>query len=235
MEEERKVPTHIGIIMDGNRRWAKEKGLIPQMGHKEGAENLKKVARACDEMGIRYLTVFAFSTENWKRSKEEVDYLMNLLLTQAKAFTKSANKRNYRLQLAGDINGLSKELQEEIHRIEEETKNNQGLTINIALNYGGRPEIVDSAKQIAKDVLDHKISVEDISDELLSSHMWLKNSPDPDLIVRTGGEMRLSGFLLWQSAYAEFYFTNAYWPDFDEKELEKAVQEYSNRKRNFGK
>ena len=229
------VPTHVGIIMDGNRRWAKERGLIPQMGHKEGAENLKKVARACDELGIKYLTVFAFSTENWKRSKEEVDYLMNLLLAQARAFTKDANKRNYRLQLAGDINGLSKELQEEIRRIENETKDNEGLTINIAINYGGRPEIVASAKQIAKEVLEQKLSIDDITDELLSSHMWLKNSPDPDLIIRTGGEMRLSGFLLWQSAYSEFYFTNAYWPDFDKNELEKAVEEFRNRKRNFGK
>ena len=235
MEAENKIPLHVGIIMDGNRRWAKERGLIPQMGHKEGAENLKRVARACDDLGIKYLTVFAFSTENWKRSKEEVDYLMNLLLSQARAFTKAANKRNYRLQLAGDITGLSEELQEEILRIENETKENQGLTINIALNYGGRPEIVSATKQIAQEILEKKISVEDISDELLSSRMWLKNSPDPDLIIRTGGEMRLSGFLLWQSAYSEFYFTNTYWPDFDKETLEKAVTEYSNRKRNFGK
>lgn len=235
MEDNSKIPTHVGIIMDGNRRWARERNLIPQMGHKEGAENIKRVARACDEMGIQFLTIFAFSTENWKRSQEEVSYLMDLLLTQAKAFTKSANKRNYRLQLDGDISGLSTELQEEIKRIEEDTKNNTGLTINIAINYGGRPEIVDATKRIAKEVLENKISIDEINDELLSSHMWLKNAPDPDIIIRTGGEMRLSGFLLWQSAYSEFYFTNTYWPDFDEKELEKAVVEYGNRKRNFGK
>ena len=229
------VPTHVGIIMDGNRRWARERGLIPQLGHKEGAENLKRIARACDDMGIQYLTVFAFSTENWKRSKDEVDYLINLLLAQARGFTKSANQRNFRLQLAGFEENLTDELKKEINRIESETKDNTGLTINIAFNYGGRPEIIDATKKIAKEVKEGKLSLEDINEETLSRHMWVKNTPDPDLIIRTGGELRLSGFLLWESAYSEFYFTSKYWPDFDKQELQKAVDEFCHRKRNFGK
>ena len=235
MDELQNIPVHVGIIMDGNRRWARERKLIPQMGHKEGAENLKRVARACDELGIKYLTVFAFSTENWKRSKEEVDYLMNLLLAQARAFTKSANKRNYRLQLAGDITGLSQELQEEIIHIENETKDNDGLTINIALNYGGRVEIIKATQEIAKDCMAGKLSVDEIDEQHFSHYLQLKNSPDPDLIIRTGGEIRLSGFLLWQCAYSELLFTDTYWPDFDEAELKKAVEEFGKRKRNYGK
>ena len=235
MEEKNGIPIHVGIIMDGNRRWARERKLIPQMGHKEGAENLKRVARACDDLGIRYLTVFAFSTENWKRTQEEVDFLMNLLLSQARAFTESANERNYRLQLAGDIHGLSTELQKEILHIEEQTKNNQGLTINIALNYGGRVEILKATQQVAKDCLALQLDPDDLDETKFASYLQLKNSPDPDLIIRTGGEIRLSGFLLWQCAYSELYFTDTYWPDFDANELRKAVEEFGRRKRNYGK
>lgn len=235
MDENMKIPTHVGIIMDGNRRWAKEKGMIPSLGHKAGADNLKKVAEACEQLGIKHLTVFAFSTENWKRSKDEVKYLMDLFLSYAKSFRKRLNEKNYRVRMSGDKSALSEELQEEITYIENETKNNDGLTINLAINYGGRAEIINATKIIAEQVKDGKISVDDINEELLSTNMQTFDSPDPDLIIRTGGEKRLSGFLIWQSAYSEFYFTKVYWPDFDGEELKKAIIEYSNRKRNFGK
>lgn len=235
MDENMKIPTHVGIIMDGNRRWAKEKGMIPSLGHKAGADNLKKVAEACEQLGIKHLTVFAFSTENWKRSKDEVKYLMDLFLSYAKSFRKRLNEKNYRVRLSGDKSALSEELQEEIAYIENETKNNEGLTINLAINYGGRAEIINATKIIAEQVKEGKILVDDINEELLSTNMQTFDSPDPDLIIRTGGEKRLSGFLIWQSAYSEFYFTKVYWPDFDGEELKKAVIEYSNRKRNFGK
>lgn len=230
-----KIPTHVGIIMDGNRRWAKEKGMIPSLGHKAGADNLKKVAEACEKFGIKHLTVFAFSTENWKRSKDEVKYLMDLFLSYAKAFRKRLNEKNYRVRMAGDKSALSEELQQEITYIEEATKNNDGLTINLAINYGGRAEIINATKNIAEKVKNGEISIEEINEDLINRNMQTYDSPDPDLIIRTGGEKRLSGFLIWQSAYSEFYFTKVYWPDFDGEELNKAIIEYSNRKRNFGK
>ncbi len=235
MDENIKIPTHVGIIMDGNRRWAKEKGMIPSLGHKAGADNLKKVAEACEKFGVKHLTVFAFSTENWKRSKDEVKYLMDLFLSYAKSFRKRLNEKNYRVRMAGDKSALSQELQQEITYIEEATKNNDGLTINLAINYGGRAEIINATKIIAEKFKNGEISIEDINEDLINRNMQTYNSPDPDLIIRTGGEKRLSGFLIWQSAYSEFYFTKVYWPDFDDEELKKAITEYSNRKRNFGK
>ena len=235
MDENIKIPVHIGIIMDGNRRWAKERGLIPSLGHKEGADNLQKIADACEKIGIKYLTVFAFSTENWKRSKEEVDYLMNLFSSSIKTFSSRMGEKDYRIQLTGDITGLSQSLQEDILKIEEQTKDNKGLTINFAFNYGGRAEILNVAKILAEEYNDGNIKKDDITEDLFNKYVQTKNSPDPDLIIRTGGEQRLSGFLIWQSAYSEFYFTSVYWPDFDKEELKKAVIEYSNRKRNFGK
>lgn len=235
MNENIKIPTHVGIIMDGNRRWAKEKGMIPSLGHKAGADNLKKVAEACEKFGVKHLTVFAFSTENWKRSKDEVKYLMDLFLSYAKSFRKRLNEKNYRVRMAGDKSALSQELQQEITYIEEATKNNDGLTINLAINYGGRAEIINATKIIAEKFKNGEISIEDINEDLINRNMQTYDSPDPDLIIRTGGEKRLSGFLIWQSAYSEFYFTKVYWPDFDDEELKKAITEYSNRKRNFGK
>ena len=233
MDENIKIPTHVGIIMDGNRRWAKEKGMIPSLGHKAGADNLKKVAEACEKFGVKHLTVFAFSTENWKRSKDEVKYLMDLFLSYAKSFRKRLNEKNYRVRMAGDKSALSQELQQEITYIEEATKNNDGLTINLAINYGGRAEIINATKIIAEKFKNGEISIEDINEDLINRNMQTYDSPDPDLIIRTGGEKRLSGFLIWQSAYSEFYFTKVYWPDFDDEELKKAITEYSNRKRNF--
>lgn len=235
MDENIKIPEHIGIIMDGNRRWAKERKLIPSLGHKEGADNLQRIAEACEEIGIKYLTVFAFSTENWKRSKEEVDYLMNLFSSSMKTFSKRMKEKDYRIQLTGDITALSEELQKDIIKIEEQTKDNTGLTINFAINYGGRAEILNATRIIAQKYKDNSINLEDIDEEFFNTYLQTKKSPDPDLIIRTGGEKRLSGFLIWQSAYSEFYFTKVYWPDFNKDELKKAVIEYSNRKRNFGK
>ena len=211
------IPKHIAIIMDGNRRWAKKRGLPSSMGHAEGANTLEKIADDCSDLGIKYLTVYAFSTENWKRSEEEVDYLMKLLAKHIKDFDKRIKNRDIRFR-----------------GIEERTKDKQGLTVNIAINYGGRAELTYMAKEIAKETKDGNISLDEIDENLISKHLQTKDTPDPDLIIRTGGENRLSGFLLWQAAYSELYFTDVLLPDFDNKELEKAINEYNNRKRNFG-
>ncbi len=229
------LPSHIAMIMDGNRRWAKKRGLAPQLGHTEGANTLQKIAEYCDKLGIRYLTVFAFSTENWKRSKEEVDYLMNLLEKYIKDFDKKMKGRDVKVRLIGDITRLPIGLQDGIRDIEERTKNNKGLTVNLAINYGGRAEIVNATKCMVADALSGKIKIDDINDELMSTYMYTTDIPDPELVIRTGGEIRSSGFLTWQSVYSEFYYTECLWPDFDEKELDKAIQEYQSRKRNFGK
>ena len=229
------VPSHIAIIMDGNRRWAKKRLLPTQLGHSQGADNLERVADACAELGVKYLTVYAFSTENWKRSAEEVDYLMKLLTKHINDFDKRIKNRDIRFRLVGDINRLNPELQDGIRRIEERTKDKKGLTLNIVINYGGRAEMTFVAKKIAEEVKEGNLNVEDISEETLAKYLQTLDSPDPELIIRTGGEERLSGFLLWQSAYSELYFTEVLWPDFDEKELAKAVEEYKSRKRNFGK
>lgn len=228
------IPKHVAIIMDGNRRWAKKRGLPTQLGHSEGASTLEKVADACSELGIEYLTVYAFSTENWKRSNDEVDYLMKLLAKHIKDFDKRIKSRDIRFRMVGDINRLNSELQEGICAIEERTKDNKGLTVNIAINYGGRAEITYVSKMIAEEIRNGSLQVEDIDENVISKYLQTKDSPDPELIIRTGGENRLSGFLLWQSAYSELYFTEVLWPDFNKDELEKAIMEYNNRKRNFG-
>ncbi len=228
------IPKHVAIIMDGNRRWAKKRGLPTQLGHSEGADTLEKMADICEDLGIKYLTVYAFSTENWKRSEEEVDHLMKLLAKHIKDFDKRIKNRNVRFRLVGEISRLNKDLQDGIREIEERTKNNTGLTVNIAINYGGRAEIAIATQKIAEDVKNDKIKIEDINEELIYKYLQTKESPDPDLLIRTGGEQRLSGFLLWQSSYSELYFTDVLWPDFDKKELEKAIEEFNNRKRNFG-
>ena len=229
------VPSHIAMIMDGNRRWAKKRGLPPQLGHSEGADAMQKIAEYCSNIGVKYMTVFAFSTENWKRSKEEVDYLMDLLEKCIKDFDKKFKNRDVRIKLLGDITRLPESLQEGIRDIEERTKDKTGLTVNLAINYGGRAEIVSATKAIALDIANGKLKLDDINDELVSTYMYTSGMPDPDLVIRTGGELRLSGFLTWQSVYSEFYYTNCLWPDFDEEELDKAIEEYNNRKRNFGK
>ena len=226
---DRIIPAHIAIIMDGNRRWARNKGLPTNLGHSQGAKTLEKVAIACQELGVKYLTVFAFSTENWKRDEAEVNHLMKLLAENISSFDKRFKNDDVKIKLVGDINGLPKNLQEGIRKIEERTKLKTGLTVNVAINYGGRAEIVNAIKKLKED------HVTEITEDILNKYMYTYDSPDPDLIIRTAGEQRLSGFLLWQSAYSEFYFTNTLWPDFDEKELNKAIDEFNNRKRNFGK
>ena len=233
---EKTVPTHIAIIMDGNRRWARKRNLPTQLGHSQGAKALEDIAVACQERGIKYLTVFAFSTENWRRSKEEVEYLMDLLAKKISDFDKKFDNRNVRIKLVGDRNGLPAHVLEGIDTIAERTKNNDGLTVNVAINYGGRAEIINATKNIVEDMKLGKLSNDtEITEELLTKYMYTQNDPDPDLLIRTAGEIRTSGFLTWQSVYSELYFTDVTWPDFDDKELDKAIEEYNNRKRNFGK
>lgn len=235
MSEERKIPEHIAIILDGNRRWAKQRGLPTLQGHTEGANNLERIASYCNKIGVKYLTVYAFSTENWKRSEEEVGYLMKLFEKYLADFETKFKDSTARIRLAGGIERLPEKLQEGVRRIEEKTKNNTGITLNLCINYGGRDEIVNATKILAEQVKNGELAVEDITEELFSKHLRTKDAPDPDLMIRAGGEHRLSGFLLWQTSYSELYFAEPMWPDFNEEELEKAIDEFNNRKRRFGK
>ncbi len=229
------LPKHIGLIMDGNRRWAKGKMLPIKLGHKQGAETLKKIVRYANKIGIKHLTVYAFSTENWRRSEEEVDALMNLLQNYLNDFTKEADTENIVIRVLGDVTELSEDLQRGIASTIERTKNNTGIIFNIALNYGGRAEMIKAVKEISEEVKNGKVNTEDITEEMISNHLYTKGQPDPDLIVRTSGEMRLSGFLMWQSTYSEILFLDKYWPDFSEKDLDNAIENYQQRKRNLGK
>ena len=232
--EEKIMPKHIAIIMDGNRRWAKERGLDPKLGHKEGADNLKRIAKYANKIGIQYLTVYAFSTENWKRTKEEVGALMVLLQKYVEDFLNDTSKNNIRIKILGDITRLDEGLQKSIHKIVEATANCTGLTLNIAFNYGGRDEIVKAVKKIAKQVQDKEISIEDINEDLVSNSLYTAGQPEPDLLIRPGGEQRISNYLLWQLAYTEFLFIPKYWPDFSEEDLDEAIQIFENRNRKFG-
>ena len=234
MENTENLPVHIAIIMDGNRRWAKARMMPVKLGHKQGAETLKKIVRYAQKIGIKYMTVYAFSTENWKRSEEEVAALMDLLKAYLEDFAKEADTENIVIRVLGSMKELSKELQDAINRTVERTKDNTGIIFNIALNYGGRNEIVNATRQISEEVLAGKIKPEDIDEEMLSKHMYTKGEPDPDLLIRTSGELRLSGFLPWQSTYSELYFVDKLWPDFDEKDLDEAIKVYSSRNRKFG-
>lgn len=235
MVESNKVPNHIAIILDGNRRWAKMRGLPTLQGHTEGADNLERIARYCSKIGVKYLTVYAFSTENWKRTNEEVGYLMNLMADYINSFEVRFKDSNAIIKLVGDIDRLPKKLQDSIIKIEEKTKNNTGLTLNLCINYGGREEIVNATKVIASKVSSGELKLTDINEGMFSTYLRTGNTPDPDLFIRAGGEKRLSGFLLWQSSYSELYFSDVLWPDFNELELDKAINEFNNRKRNFGK
>ena len=228
------LPKHIAIIMDGNRRWAKSKGLSTRDGHRAGADALENISKFCNKIGIKYLTVYAFSTENWKRSKEEVSALMAILKMHVDSFLKEKDKQNIRIKIAGDIDGLPKSLKNSITKAVETTKNNTGLTLNIAFNYGGRPELVKAMKEIAREVKENKISIEDINEELISNHLYTAGQPDPDLLIRTSKELRTSNFLPWQLVYTEFYFPEKHWPDFGEKDLLEAIKVYQKRSRRFG-
>lgn len=234
MEENQNMPKHIAIIMDGNRRWAKNRMLPIKLGHKQGAETLKKVVRYANSIGLEYITVYAFSTENWKRSEEEVTALMSLLETYLEDFSKEADTENIVIRVLGDLTALSSSLQESIQKTIERTKNNTGTVFNIALNYGGRNEIVNAIQNISKEVLEGKIKLEDINEEVVSNHLYTKNIPDPDLLIRTSGELRLSGFLPWQSVYSEFIFLDKLWPDFTPEDLSDAIEVFKKRNRKFG-
>jgi len=222
------LPTHIAIIMDGNRRWAKKRNLPIGMGHKAGAETLQKIIESCIDIGIKYLTVYAFSTENWKRDAKEVSDLMNLLREYLVKLEKDNQDRNARICVIGDITKLENDLQEKINSIQEKTKNNTGLTINVALNYGGRDEILNAIKRLSVD------EIKNLTVESFNKKLYTADSPDPDLIIRTAGEQRLSNFLLWQCAYSEFWYTDVLWPDFSRKILENAISDFSKRNRKFG-
>lgn len=234
MEENQNMPKHIAIIMDGNRRWAKNRMLPIKLGHKQGAETLKKVVRYANSIGLEYITVYAFSTENWKRSEEEVTALMSLLESYLEDFAKEADTENIVIRVLGDLTALSESLQESIQKTMERTKDNTGTIFNIALNYGGRNEIVNAIQNISKEVLEGKIKLEDINEELVSKHLYTQNIPDPDLLIRTSGELRLSGFLPWQSVYSEFIFLEKLWPDFTPEDLAEAIEVFKKRNRKFG-
>ena len=228
------LPKHIAIIMDGNRRWAKNNGLSTREGHKAGARALENISKFCNKIGIKYLTVYAFSTENWKRSKQEVSALMAILRSEVNAFIKDKNKQNIKIKLAGNIDGLSKSLQTAIKKAIEMTKNNTGLTLNIAFNYGGRPEIVNAVKKIAEKIKNNEIDIEDINEDLISNNLYTAGQPDPDLLIRTSHELRTSNFLPWQLVYTEFYFPEKHWPEFGEEDLLEAIRVYQKRYRRFG-
>ena len=228
------MPKHIAIIMDGNRRWAKEKGLDPKLGHKAGAETLEKIAAYANDIGLQYLTVYAFSTENWKRTKEEVGALMILLNNYLDKFLNRESLRNIKIKVLGNIDKLDNSLQTSIKKIIEKSKNNTGLTLNIAFNYGGRDEIVRAVRNISEEVKQGTINIEDIDEELVSNNLYTKGEPEPDLLIRPGGELRISNFLLWQLAYTEFLFVDKYWPDFTEEDLLNAISIFERRNRKFG-
>lgn len=231
---EKNLPKHIALIMDGNRRWAKERNLDIKQGHYAGAENLEKIALYANKIGIKYMTVYAFSTENWKRSEAEVKGLMLLLKAYVEKMLAKTNSNNIKINILGDISKLDISLQKSINRILDKTKENTGLTLNIAFNYGGRDEIVKATQKISEEVKKGNINVEDIDEKMVGDYLYTKGQPDPYIMIRTSGELRLSNFLLWQLAYTEFVFLNKYWPDFNEKDLDNAVEDFQKRHRNFG-
>ncbi|MBP1581663.1 MAG: isoprenyl transferase [Oscillospiraceae bacterium] len=233
--EEKSLPKHIGIIMDGNGRWAKKRGLPRTAGHKAGAKAFREIIKHCHERKIRYLTVYAFSTENWKRPKEEVDAIMKLLGEYLdEAFQHEEENKEVCVKIIGNVKPLALELQEKIRRLEEQTAENRGITVNIALNYGGRDELVHGVKTLVQQIKDGELSVEDLDEERISRSLYTAGQPDPDLIIRPSGELRLSNFLIWQAAYSEFVFMDVLWPDFGAKELDQALEQYAGRSRRFG-
>lgn len=231
---EKKTLKHIAIIMDGNGRWAKKRILPKKIGHKEGAKALKILLERLVETDIEHITVYAFSTENWKRSKEEIDDLMVLLKEYMKMYIKENDKGNIKIDTIGDISAFDKELIDDIKKITEISSKNTGINLHIALNYGGRDEIKRAIKKISQDVKNNKIEEDDIDEKLISSYLDTRRYGDPELIIRTSGELRLSNFLLWQSAYSELYFSDKLWPDFTFDDLEKIMKEYQKRQRRFG-
>lgn len=234
-ETNKAVPNHVAIILDGNGRWAKSKGMPRNYGHMQGAKNVEVVCEAAHNMGIKYLTVYAFSTENWNRPKDEVDALMKLLDSYMKNCLKTAKKNNMRVRVIGDKSGLAKETQEKIAKLEEESKDYDGLNFQIALNYGGQDEIVRAVRKIMNETKEGILSPEDMTIERFAQYLDTKDIPEPDLMIRTSGEQRISNFLTWQLAYTELYFTMVPWPDFDAEQLKLAVEAYQTRDRRYGK
>ena len=228
------MPKHIAIIMDGNRRWAKAKGKPASFGHKEGAKTLEKIVRYANKIGLEHITVYAFSTENWKRTEEEVSALMLLLQNYLDDYSKRADSENIKVKILGDITALSLKMQKSIINCMERTKNNTGVVFNIALNYGGRDEITRAVKKIATKVKEGEINVDEINEELISNELYTVGQPDPVLVIRTSGEKRLSNFLPWQSTYSELLIIDKNWPDFNEQDLDNAIIEYQKRTRKFG-
>ena len=228
------IPKHVAIILDGNGRWAKSKGLPRNAGHVQGARVVEDMCEITYNMGIQYFTVYAFSTENWSRPKDEVDALMKLLRNYMVNAKKRANKNNMCVRVIGDKTGLDWDLQESIRDLEESTKNNTGLHFQIAINYGGRDEITRAVRRLSADVAEGKLEADSVTEETLNSYLDTAGLPDPDLLIRTCGEQRISNFLLWQLAYTEFYFCDKAWPNFNKKELERAIESYNTRNRKFG-
>ena len=232
---EMKIPNHVAIILDGNGRWAKKRLMPRNYGHAKGAKTVEKICEEAWDMGIKYLTVYAFSTENWKRPQDEVDALMKLLKNYLKDCIERSNSNDMRVRVIGDKTALSDEIREKIEELEEMTKDNKGLNFTIAINYGSRDEMVRAMKKMAMDVKEGKVSPEELSEATFENYLDTIGIPDPDLLIRTSGEQRLSNYLLWQLAYTEFYFTDVLWPDFSKKDLEQAVLVYNKRDRRFGK
>lgn len=228
------IPKHIAIIMDGNGRWAKKRKLPRTMGHKAGVETIRRVIKEAHILGIKYLTLYAFSTENWKRPDEEVSALMKLLVEYLRSELAELNKNGVVIRVLGDITRLPKEAQDEILEAIEVTKNNNGIVLNIAFNYGGRDEIIRAVKLLSEEVKSGNIKIENIDEEVFENFLYTKNIPDPDLIIRPSGEQRISNFLLWQCAYSEFWYSNVCWPDFKEEHLRKAIYDYQHRDRRYG-
>lgn len=228
------LPEHIAIIMDGNRRWAKSKGLTTKDGHKEGSKNLERIAIFCNEIGIKYLTVYAFSTENWKRTKEEVSALMFILRANLDAMLKRLDLKNIKIRVIGEKENIPEDILVKINKLVEKTKNNTGLNLNIAFNYGGRAELVNTTKVIAEKVKNGEIKIEDINEDMIANSLYTANQPDPDLMIRTSRELRTSNFLPWQLTYSEFYFPDKHWPEFSNEDLMEAIKVYQKRNRRFG-
>ena len=234
MEEDMKIPNHVAIILDGNGRWAKQKGMPRNYGHVQGAKTVEVICEEAYRMGIQYLTVYAFSTENWSRPRDEVDTLMGLLRNYMKTCLKTAAKNNMCVRIIGDKTRLDEDIRKRMDQLEEATKDNTGLHFQIAINYGGRDEIVRAVRTLAQEVVKGQLSVEDITEERLSGALDTVGLPEPDLLIRTCNEQRISNFLLWQLAYTELYFTPVAWPDFSREELEKAIIAYNKRDRRYG-
>ena len=235
MHKVKKVPAHIAFIMDGNGRWAKERFLPRTAGHREGAKRIKEIIKTAHDLGVKVVTFFAFSTENWKRSKNEINVLFHILNSFLEREIRELDKNNMRFMVIGRDQPIPEALQKKIARAQDKTRDNSAMSVVIALNYGARQEIVDAAKSLVEDALAGKIRAQELDEKVFSSYLYTAGLPDPDLLIRTSGEMRISNFLLWQLSYAELYFTKVYWPDFNKEEFLKAVEEYQERNRRFGK